>query len=460
MKNIKVCIIGSGIGGLATGLLLTKKGYKVTIFEKESIIGGRALSFEGTSYTIQEYKKLLARFNMGIAFSEPDIEKIFNNKMLNNYVLELGFHILSGGVPLNINNLLTEHKNNVEFIESYIGCIKDNNYNFPFLSKFDKLKIAPNILRLLFANENKLKELDKVSITDTIKKYGKGKMKLILEVFSRSITTMNNLDKISSGEMLRAQKNLYKGSKPVAYPKKNLRVINNELADYILKNGGEIKLNTFVDKILIKDKKAIGIKIKDKEQFYDIIISNILVQNLFKIVDEKIFPKDYVNYIKSLKGTASLCSYYSFKKVPNKLVGKTFHFLKRDAGIEGNDAVGMIDFMVSSPNAGLSPEGEYLVQSYIICNPDEAKNPLILKKLKEILDKNLEILIPEYKRQLNWVIYPVIWHLDGVAKTIDNKKPDIITPIKNLYLVGDCVKAPGIGINCAINSAKIIADII
>lgn len=459
MKQMNVCIIGSGIGGLATGVLLTKKGYKVTIFEKESLIGGRALSFEGISYTIQEYKNLLARFNMGIAFSEPNIEKIFNNKMLKNYVLDLGFHILSGGVPLNIKNLLTEH-NNIEFIESYIGFINENSFNFPFLNRFDKLKIAPNILRLLFANEKKLKELDEVSITDTIKKYGKGKMKLILEVFSRSITTMNNLDKISSGEMLRAQKNLYKGTKPVAYPKKNLRAINNEFADYILKNGGEIKLNTFVDKILIKDKKAIGIKIKDKEQFYDIIISNILVQNLFKIVDKKNFPNDYVNYIKSLKGTGSLCSYYSLKKVPDELVGKAFHFLKRDVGIEGNDAVGMIDFMVSSPNASLSPEGEYLVQSYIICNPDETKNPLILKKLKEILDKNLEILFPEYKKQLNWAIYPVIWHLDGVAKTINTKKPDIITPIKNLYFVGDCVKAPGIGINCAINSAKIIAEII
>ena len=29
-----VCIIGAGIGGLTTGILLTKKGFKVTIFEK------------------------------------------------------------------------------------------------------------------------------------------------------------------------------------------------------------------------------------------------------------------------------------------------------------------------------------------------------------------------------------------------------------------------------------------
>jgi hypothetical protein len=120
----------------------------------------------------------------------------------------------------------------------------------------------------------------------------------------------------------------------------------------------------------------------------------------------------------------------------------------------------MIDFMATSSEAGLSPDGEFLVQSYIICTPDEAKNPLVLKKLREFLDKNLDRLIPNFKNQLNWAIYPAIWHLDGVAKTLENEKTDIKTPLKNLFLVGDCVKAPGIGFNCALNSARILEKIL
>jgi phytoene dehydrogenase-like protein len=50
--------------------------------------------------------------------------------------------------------------------------------------------------------------------------------------------------------------------------------------------------------------------------------------------------------------------------------------------------------------------------------------------------------------------------LDGVAKTTDNAKPDIQTPVENLYIIGDCVKAPGIGMNCAINSGWIIQDLL
>ena len=126
--------------------------------------------------------------------------------------------------------------------------------------------------------------------------------------------------------------------------------------------------------------------------------------------------------------------------------------------MEGNDVVGMIDFMTAVPEANLSPPGKYLVQAYIICNPKEAQDNKILVKLKNLLDKNLQQLIPDYKSKLNWAIYPAIWHLDGVAKTIYDDKPKIQTPIENLYLVGDCVKAPGIGVNCAINSAFILAN--
>ena len=37
-KNI--LIIGGGLGGLTTGALLAKEGYKVTVLEKNSTIGG------------------------------------------------------------------------------------------------------------------------------------------------------------------------------------------------------------------------------------------------------------------------------------------------------------------------------------------------------------------------------------------------------------------------------------
>jgi protoporphyrinogen oxidase len=455
-----ICIVGAGIGGLTAGALLTKQGHNVTIFEKESVIGGRALSIYPSKLTVDEYKRLLSQFNMEVYYSEPDLKTIFEKKFLEGYNLDLGYHAIGGGVLSNTNNILSQIGEHVEIIESNVGLIKENGYNFPFLSRIDRLKILPNISRLLFASEKTMQKLDSISMTETINKYGKGKMKLILEIFSRSITTMNNLDKISTGEMFRAQKNLLKGSKPVGYPKGGLISITKKLADYITKNGGKIFLKKPVEKIIINNNKAIGVLVENEEHYFDIIISNVIIQNVFGIVNEDYFPKDYVNKIKSLNGTGSLCAYYSLEKINPDLIGKTFHFIERNTGLQGNDVVGMIDFMSTLAESKLSPEEEFLVQSYIICTPDEAKDKKILEKLRILLDKNLKHLIPDYKTDLKWVIYSSIWHLDGVAKTIDNDKPKIETPINNLFLVGDCVKAPGIGFNCALNSGRILSEIL
>ena len=35
-----IIIIGGGLGGLFTGALLTKEGYRVTVLEKNATIGG------------------------------------------------------------------------------------------------------------------------------------------------------------------------------------------------------------------------------------------------------------------------------------------------------------------------------------------------------------------------------------------------------------------------------------
>ena len=89
-KELKICIIGAGIGGLTAGALLTKQGHKVTIFEKESLIGGRALSFDDlSSFTLEKYKEILSRFNVHVPFSEPDLKTIFDKQMLKGYKLDL-----------------------------------------------------------------------------------------------------------------------------------------------------------------------------------------------------------------------------------------------------------------------------------------------------------------------------------------------------------------------------------
>jgi len=457
-ENKTVGIIGAGIAGLSAAALLAKKGYQVTVYEKSPVLGGRALSLDADSLTQKTYQEILSSYHSFLAFSEPDVKTIFENKLLAGYTIDLGYHAIGGGVFSNLNTLLDDFDEHVDFLESYVGLIHEHRYDFPFLSKLDKLKILPNILRLLFASEKTLQKLDSVSINETIERYGKGNMKLILEIFSRSITTVNNLDRISTGEMFRAQRNLYRGSKPVGYPKGGMGVIHQKLADIIKDHQGVINLNTPVKNILFENGRANGVQTIKNTNSFDIIVYAGLLQTLFKIADKSQFPSDYVDTINSLTGTGSLSGYYSLKNIPSDLIGKTFHFIERNVGTDGKDVVGMIDFMAADHTARISPKDASLVQSYIICTPAEAKDKTVLLRLRNILDKHLSVLIPDFNNQLNWALYPAVYHLDGVAKTIDNAKPSIKTPVENLYVIGDGVKAPGIGFNCALNSARLLAE--
>lgn len=58
MESKQIAIIGAGPGGLVTALLLSSKGYKVTVIEKQAKVGGRNQSLELGSY----------RFDVGPTF--------------------------------------------------------------------------------------------------------------------------------------------------------------------------------------------------------------------------------------------------------------------------------------------------------------------------------------------------------------------------------------------------------
>ena len=82
------------------------------------MIGGRALSFDPSSLNPTQYRDLLSRFHMHIPFSEPNIETIFEEKMLSGYRLDLGYHAIGGGVLSNINSVLSELDEHIEILES------------------------------------------------------------------------------------------------------------------------------------------------------------------------------------------------------------------------------------------------------------------------------------------------------------------------------------------------------
>ena len=51
MSQKHVAIIGAGPGGLTAGMILARRGYKVSLFEKEPMVGGRNATISMNGYT-------------------------------------------------------------------------------------------------------------------------------------------------------------------------------------------------------------------------------------------------------------------------------------------------------------------------------------------------------------------------------------------------------------------------
>lgn len=446
---MKACVIGAGIGGLSTASLLLREGWDVEVYEREQIPGGRALS----STLDEGYENLLKKFSMRVASSEPSMEDIPG--VAEGYTLDLGFHLIGGGKRGACVRLLRELGVDIPFAGSRLGLI-DREVSYPIVHAADKFAMLPRIMQLLFTRKSKIEEMKRMSVEQLIEKYGRGKLTLLLELFPRLITTVNDLSRISAGEMLFAQRELM-GGDPVIYPYGGLHRISEALAAYISHNGGEIHCKRKVGRICIEEGTAVGVKVGRAERRYDAVISTIPVQHLFTVADKQAFPEEWVAYVRHLHPTGSVVSYHAVSELNENLLNKSFVFIERDADFEGGSVVGMIDFKMHHLT-GMAPPGKYLIQSYAICTPEEAKSRSKREELISIIEKYVAELMPTNRRNLEWSIHSAIWHLDGVAKTIDCMKPDVVTPINNLYLAGDCVNSRGVGINCAADSARLVLE--
>lgn len=122
----KIAIIGAGPGGLAAGMLLGSKGYDVTIYEKQSYVGGRTSDIRLGDY----------RFDMGPTFLNMlyIAEKVFEltGRNINDYVdlidlnpmYELIFHDKRIKMTRNIQEMINQIRENFpgneEGYEKYI----------------------------------------------------------------------------------------------------------------------------------------------------------------------------------------------------------------------------------------------------------------------------------------------------------------------------------------------------
>ena len=312
-KNI--AIIGSGLGGLVTAYFLSKKGHKVTVFEKENFVGGLASGFE---------------------IENENLEKLYHHffktdKDLIRLLKEIG---LGKKITWNKSSTAIYWKDRLYSFNGAVDLLK-----FEPISLVDKLRMG--LVAIYLGLDNNWQKYEKITAAEWMKKMVgekayevvwkpllKGKFHRYYEDISMAwlwarIHTRGN----SKNE---------KGEEVLGYINGGFDKLIQRLAKLIKENGGKIRLNSEVKNIkeLEKEVDLIIDTRPDKEVEYLAAINIVFSskQNLSKFYWHNINDADspFIAFIQhtNLVGTKKYNSknvYYLGTYVP-----QDHEFLKMD----------------------------------------------------------------------------------------------------------------------------------
>ncbi len=283
---MKIAVIGSGIGGLASAYWLALKGHEVTVFEKNTKPGGKINELHINNY----------RFDTGPSlFTMPQlVDELLNSTIDNTTKFEyeqlnvVCKYFYKNGKTLNAFADTEKFKNECKdkFGEDPKNIAK-------YLTKAHTIyKLTANIF--IFNSLSKFRNFLKLSV-----------LKSLLQVHKiQFYQTMHASNKrmFSSPELVQLFNRYatYNGSNPYKapatlniiahlennlgafFPKKGMYSIVDHIYRLCENQGVRFNFSTLVNEIVVKNKKAIAIKTGNKEIAFDHIVANSDVNYLAK----------------------------------------------------------------------------------------------------------------------------------------------------------------------------------
>ncbi len=276
-KRLEVIIIGAGIGGITAGIFLSRKGYNVTIFEKNATPGGRCGNFVMNGH----------RFDIGATLlMMPDVFEKTYAAFGRNFTEELKLYRMEPVYKVKFHN-----GEELYFSSDLAGLQRQFESLEP--GSYDKfLKLTYKGYRAYKESLKHLIEHNFYSIFD----YSIIKNILLLIKSKAYINHYKYISRQFKNELLRVIltfQNMYLGQNPfkasaiftlipameltegVWFPEGGMQRITENLSSIASQNNVKFCLNSPVKKIKVNINKSEGVILED-DSFHnaDIIISN------------------------------------------------------------------------------------------------------------------------------------------------------------------------------------------
>ncbi|MCD6591849.1 MAG: NAD(P)/FAD-dependent oxidoreductase [Thaumarchaeota archaeon] len=470
-----VIIVGSGIGGLTCGALLSKRGYKTLILEQHYLVGGYCTSFSRSGFT----------FNVGVS----DVSGLWERGPITRLLRELGLEpeelfvrnrmryvfrgkaIDAGSLDELVEKLSemfpSEEENIQRFLEdarmAYDECYMEADvYGTP---------LPAELIVKVFGSKKLLNyPKDHPHFYDWMNKTFKEK----LDEYFKDEDLKNLLcaligyigakpDKVSASSALTATVSYYIHGG--YFPRGGAQNFADTLRRFIEDHGGKVMLRCKVNEILVEDGRVRGVKAGERMFKAPIVVANANAKTTFlELVGEKFLDKGFIEYIKGLKMSPSCFAVFLGLDVD----------LRDYPSIIVNLDNGYYLVINSNADPSLAPEGKASITILTEANyydfPERGTREYI--KLKRMLAEKLiekaekiiqglikhivvmDIATPKTYERYTSMPEGAIYSFD---QSIYTKRPYFKTSIKGLYLASAST-FPGGGIEAVTISGIICAN--
>ncbi len=483
--NKHVVVIGSGIGGLGTAGLFAKKGYDVTVLEKNQNFGGRANIFEVDGF----------RFDMGPSwYLAPDLfEHYFKlvgeevSDHLNLHRLDPSYRIYFRNDPqsLDIHSDIEIDTRSFDAIEPGSGdklraYLNQSEYQYSVATEHFMYKNYDTVFD--FLNRRVMTEGQKLSVFSKMHSFVSRffKSKKLQQVMEYTMVFLG-----TSPYEAPALYNLMSHmdfNQGVFYPMGGFYELINALCSIAKKNGAKLRSRAEVSEIIVENGLARGVRLSDGE----IVDADIVVSNAdmwfteTKLLDKKSRTHSERYWNKRVMAPSAFIMYLG---VGEKLPGITHHNLLFSEDWRANfDDIYKAPRLPHQPSLyvcapsvtdpSVAPPGkENLFVLVPIASGLEMSGPEKEKYADQILElMEREMKLPGLREKIE---YRRIYTVDDFAADYNSFKGSALglahtiwqtaifrpknqsAKVKNLYYVGAGTN-PGIGTQICLISAELV----
>jgi phytoene dehydrogenase-like protein len=449
-EKIDTVIIGGGIGGTALGALLASAGQRVILLEKNNILGGRCASYERDGFIVDVGVHLFGLCDKG----------------------PLGEVCRRAGDPEAIQWVLAR---NPRVAMHFRGQTRSFTRDMMMenVEKKELGSLANIFLKVAQMNEDELNSLWYTPILEWLSQFTTDQSALAMFGMLCGVYFCITPDKASTAEFIIALRGVMQ-ARNSGYPRGGCVAIPRAFQGILEKHGGQVRLSTPAEKIIIENGEAKGVIAGGQTIHAERVVSNADIKaTIGSLADAKHFPAGYIDRIQNLEYTAHVVALKV--ALDEKITDQKMIMYAPDLSdeeirelqkkyMQGGPMPMVAGGMINSPtnfDPDLAPAGKQLIFFGTKCERHQDWSEwgkIMMKALKEVF--------PGIEDHVLWTAVDSPDDVDqyagengnviGVGQTVDQvheRRPAHETPVKNLYLCSAEAGGHGIGTELAASSA-------